>query len=62
MAYQGLTAASTAGSLKIQRSPSTARVRNQIIMIGPKSLPIPAVPRLWIRNRPIRMAMVIGTT
>ena len=43
-------------------TPSKARVPNQISMIGPKSRPILAVPRLWIRNSPTMMTSVIGIT
>ena len=35
---------------------------NQITMIGPNRLAMPAVPRRCAANRPIRMAMVSGTT
>ena len=31
-------------------------------MIGPNSSPTLAVPRDWMRNKPIRMAMAVGTT
>ena len=37
-------------------------VANQTIMTGPNSVPIEAVPRLCIMNKPTRIAIVIGTT
>jgi hypothetical protein len=61
-AWAGLTAASTEGSRAIQIRPSPASVPNQRSMTGPNTAPTLAVPRLWNRNRPIRMPIVIGTT
>ena len=37
-------------------------MKNQATMIGPKTLPIFAVPRLWIAKSPTRIAHVIGMT
>ena len=42
--------------------PSSAMVRNQRIMIGPKTVPRPPVPRCCMTNSAIRMTTVIGTT
>ena len=36
--------------------------RNHTTMIGPKTMPIPAVPRRWTRKSSTRMTHVIGTT
>ncbi len=35
---------------------------NHAITIGPNSVPMRPVPRLWTENRPIRIATVIGIT
>jgi hypothetical protein len=42
------------------RPPSTASTANQSTMIGPNSAPTLAVPRRWMKNRPIRITSVIG--
>ena len=46
----------------IPRRPSTPIATNQISITGPKMLPMNAVPLRWTRNRPTRIAMLIGTT
>jgi hypothetical protein len=42
--------------------PRRAMEANQTSITGPKSRPMPAVPRLCTRKRPSRMTMVSGTT
>ena len=37
-------------------------VTNQTSITGPNRKPMRSVPRDWIKNRPTRMTMVIGTT
>jgi len=50
------------GAPMIPRRPSAPMTRNQSSITGPKMLPMNAVPFLCTRNRPIKMAMLIGTT
>ena len=45
----------------IPRRPSTPIAMNQISITGPKMLPMNAVPLRWTKNRPTRIAMLIGT-
>ena len=40
---------------RCDRAPSPARVRNQTVVIGPKTSPTLAVPRDWTMKRPMRM-------
>ena len=47
--------------LRIGGRPRTAIDENHTIMIGPKILPMPLVPRCCTTNSAIRMPMVIGT-
>ena len=57
-----LSAVSTIGLRAIAGKPSRASTTNQPIMIGPKIVPMPLVPRLWTTKSTIRMTTVIGTT
>jgi hypothetical protein len=60
-ACHGFSAERMPGFFTIGGSPRTAMIRNHAIMIGPKILPMPPVPRFWTRNSPIRITTVIGT-
>ncbi len=42
--------------------PSRASTANQMSMMGPKTRPIPPVPRFWMRNRAARMTTAISIT
>src|SRR5215831_15439850 len=42
--------------------PSTAMAKNHTSMTGPKMVPTNSVPFRCTRNRPTRIAMVMGTT
>ena len=35
---------------------------NQTIMTGPKNMPTIPVPRCWMKNKPVRISTVAGTT
>ena len=43
-------------------TPSTAMVANQIKVMGPKNLPMPAVPRFCTQNKPNKITSVSGMT
>ncbi len=45
----------------IEAAPSAASTPNHSTVIGPNSLPTAPVPRAWIANSPIRIAIVSGT-
>src|SRR5208283_3584055 len=49
------------GAPMMPRRPSKPIAMNHISMTGPKMLPMNAVPLRWTRNRPTRIAMLIGT-
>ena len=61
-AYQGLIAASTAGSRTSWFTPRAASVKNQTSMIGPNNRPTIPVPARWMENSASRITQVIGTT
>lgn len=50
------------GSGMIFDKPTIASVANQIIMIGPNTLPTAPVPRRCTTNKPTRITTAIGTT
>jgi hypothetical protein len=58
--WRGFIAKRTSGARTIQEIPRTAIVENQTRVTGPKTFPIPAVPRLCIEKIPTSIAMVIG--
>ena len=49
------------GACRISNKPAEPMVRNQRIMMGPKTLPMPAVPRFCKRNSATKTAQVRGT-
>ena len=51
-----------AGLSMMCEMPSRATVRNHTTVMGPKNLPMPAVPRFCTANRQKRMMMVSGIT
>ncbi len=59
--WRGLTAWSTSGRLTIHAVPAAAMLTNQRSVAGPKTAPMPAVPRFCTRKSPTRMTTVMGT-
>lgn len=41
--------------------PKRAMLANQIAIMGPKIMPTLLVPLLWMRNKPVKIAIVMGT-
>ncbi|MNC75772.1 hypothetical protein D3C75_1273640 [compost metagenome] len=60
-AQTGLSAPSTSGCWRMLFRPSTARVRNQISMMGANSLPTVAVPCFWMANSRVSTSTESGT-
>ncbi|MOA22045.1 hypothetical protein D3C78_1425740 [compost metagenome] len=61
-AWWGLTAARISGWSRICHTPSRARQENHSSVIGPKNLPMPAVPRFCTANRASSTSSVKGRT
>ena len=61
-AWCGLSAPRISGWVRICDTPRIASTANQTMVIGPKNLPIPAVPCFCRANRPSKMTSVAGIT
>ena len=60
-AYQGLSAFKITGLVAMCITPSSASTANHTSVIGPKNLPMPAVPRFCTKNRRNSTISVSGT-